>query len=329
MAKIKLTIAVSEYDHVRDLLSGRVEAEGIELVPLNLEVEEIFWRFARYREWDVSEMSFGNYTAIRSREPAVFSAIPVFPSRVFRHSCFYVRRESGFKRLQDLRGRRVGLPEWVQTACVYARGLLVHQGGVRLDEVEWIQSGVNEPGRQEKVPINLPSAVRLTRRHDKSLDAMLRAGEIDAIMSARAPASFENGDADTVRLFPQFQPLEEEYWRATGIFPIMHTICVRGEVLREYPWVAMNLYKAFEEAKRRSLERLFQIGVSRVALPWLSFQAETVRPLFRGDYWPYGVEQNRVTLEAFLSFCNEQGITPRLMKPEELFAEETATSFRV
>src|SRR5271163_139329 len=225
--RLLLTIAISDYDHVRDFASGAVRAEGIETTFLTLTIEEIFFRFTKFREWDVSEMSMGKYVALLSQGDRSVAAIPVFPSRVFRHSSIYVRRDGGVRAPADLRGKRVGLPEWAQTAAVYSRGMLVHEYGIGLDEIEWIQAGVDEPGRQEKVELKLPRGVRLTPRPDSSLDRMLVAGEIDAVMSAHALRSFEAGNPDIVRLFPDYRPVEEAYFRKTGIYPIMHVIALR------------------------------------------------------------------------------------------------------
>ncbi|MGH7906777.1 MAG: 4,5-dihydroxyphthalate decarboxylase [Candidatus Binataceae bacterium] len=329
--RIKLTLAINDYDHVRDLCSGAVQPEGIEIVPLNLPVEEIFWRFAKYREWDVSEMSCANYTSLVSRGDDTMTAIPVFPSRVFRCSSIYARRDGRIGAPADLAGKRVGVPEWLQTAGVYARGYLTHQCGVRLADIEWFQGGVNQPGREEKINFQPPEGVKINSVRDRSLDAMLLAGELDAIISAHPPASFgENrGDKSLVRLFPDFQSVEEQYWRATGIFPIMHLIAIRSQVVRDYPWAAMNLYKAFEQAKERSVERLFDMTASRIPLPWGPVAAENARGLFGGDYWPYGVGPNRVTLDGFLQYCFEQGVSPHRLKPEELFAREVQSFFKL
>jgi len=328
MARIQLSLAISDYDHVRDLSSGVIQAEGIELVPMKFSVEEIFWRFAKYQEWDVSEMSSANYTSLVSRGNQEMTAIPVFPSRVFRCSSFYVRRDSKLTSGEQLKGKRVGIPEWIQSAGVYARGFLAHECGINLADIEWYRSGVNQPGREEKIIFDPPKGVKIISVNDRSLDQMLADGDLDAIMTAHPPDSFghERGGATTVRLYEDFEKVELEYWRKTGIFPIMHIIAIRADVVRKYPWVPMNLFKGFEEAKRRSVERMFDMTASRFPMPWGAQAAARSAEIFKGDPWPYGIEPNRVTIDGFLGYCAEQHVSPHRLKPEDLFVKETVGS---
>jgi 4,5-dihydroxyphthalate decarboxylase len=326
--RLILTVAISDYDHVRDFASGAVRADGIDTNFLTLSIEEIFFRFTKFREWDVSEMSMGKYVALRSQDDRSLSAIPVFPSRVFRHSSIYVRRDGPVSVPADLKGRRIGLPEWAQTAAVYSRGALMHQYGLALQDIEWIQAGVNQPGRTEKVKLNLPAGTRYTAMPDKSLDAMLLAGEIDAILTAHPPDSFERGDRRIARLFEDYRTVEEAYWRDTGIFPIMHVVAVRSDVLARHPWVAMNLFKAFEEAKRRSVARALEVTATRFPVPWIYDIAAKAQAQF-GELFPYGVAPNRKTLDAFLQYAFEQGVCHRRLAVDELFPEALATSFKV
>lgn len=325
---LPLTIAISDYEHVRDLTTGRVVPEGIDLNCLSLPIEEIFFRFIHHREWDVTELSFAKYLAMRAGGDASVSALPVFPSRVCRHSSIFVRR-GGITEPAELAGARIGLPEWAQTAAIYSRALLTHEWGIPLQKVQWYQAGVNEPGRAEKVRIHLPDGVSLTRVPDRSLDSMLRAGEIDAIFSARPPRSFLDGHPDVVRLFPEFEKVEREYVQRTGIFPIMHVIALRSAVLEEHPWVAMNLFTAFEEAKRRSVARLTDASASRIPLPWAGVQMAEATALLGGDPWPYGVEANRTTLEAFIRYAWEQGVIAEMVDPEALFPPQVLTRYKV
>jgi 4,5-dihydroxyphthalate decarboxylase len=329
MPPLPLTLAISEYDHVRDLVSGRVKPEGIDLTALVLPIEEIFYRFTVYREWDVSEMAMGKYVSLRSQGDTSLTAIPVFPSRVFRHSSIYVRSDGPVKAPADLRGRRVGLPEWAQTAAIYSRGAIAHHYGLALADIQWVQAGVNEAGRTEKVALKLPAGVTIERPKDKTLNGMLLAGEVDAVLSAHAPAAFEAGDPRVKRLIEEFLPVERDYWRTTGIFPIMHCVALKTSVLEAHPWIAMNLLTAFEEAKRRSVARAFEATASRFPIPWTFERAREAAPLFGGDYWPYGIEANRVTLEAFLTYAHEQGVCHRLLTPEEIFPKEVASAFKV
>ena len=268
----------------------------------------------------------GKYVSLRSQEDASIAAIPVFPSRVFRHSMIYVREGGALERPEQLRGKRVGVPEWAQTAVIYARGYLAHQAGVPLDSVEWVQAGVNDAGRVEKVKLNLPSGVRLKPEPGRTLNDMLLAGELDAVLSARPPKDFGRGIR---RLFADYEAAEEAYFKDTGVFPIMHVIAVKADVLAQHPWLAMNLYKAFEEAKRRSISRLSDITASHAPLAWLAPYAERMKSLFGEDFWPYGLEKNRKTLQAFVDFAFEQGVCHRRLALDELFPTQVLASFRV
>jgi 4,5-dihydroxyphthalate decarboxylase len=319
MNKLQLSLAISDYDHTRDLTRGLIEPDGIRLVGLGLGIEEIFHRFTRYREWDVSEMSFGKYSSMRSQGDDSLVAIPVFPSRVFRLSSIYVRRDSKLKSLDQMRGGRVGIPEWAQTAAIYSRGYLAHHAALRLEEIAWFQAGVNQPGRAEKVELRLPQGLSLTRVTDRSLNAMLLAGELDAVMTAHPPQGFEDGSGDAIRLLPNFMSLEEQYWGATGVFPIMHVIAIKAEVARDHRWVAQSLYEAFEAAKQRSLERLRDADSSLLPIIDSAAAMEVSSRLFGSNYWPYGVEPNRTTLETFLRYAYEQGTCHRMLRPEEIF----------
>lgn len=327
--KLPLTMALSDYDHTRDLTTGRVPVEGISLTCLDFQVEEIFYRSLKFAEFDVCELSFGKYISLISQGDRTFSAIPVFPSRVFRQSSGYVLRDGPVTSVADLRGKRVGLPEWAQTAAVYSRGFLTAQYGLALTDVEWVQAGVNDAGREEKVELKLPPGVKLQPVKDKSLGEMLLSGEIAAIFAAHPPAAFEHGDPRIVRLIPDYQRVEEEYFKTTGIFPIMHVLAIKRPILERNPWVARNLYKAFEEAKTRSYARASEATASRFPIPWGVYYFDRARELFGPDPFPYGIEPNRVTLEAFATFAYEQGVAHRRVDVAELFWETMAGSFRV
>ena len=326
---IHLTMASWDYDHIRDIASGQVKAKGIEITHLQMEVEEIFYRFAKSFEWDVSELSFAKYCSIMSQDDPPITGIPVFVSRVFRHSAFYIRGDGSIKQSSDLKGKRIGIPEWSQTATVYARGWLHHQGGAKLDEVEWVQAGVNRPGRVEMANLNLPDGVTYTQVPDKSLVEMLLAGEIDCMISAHPPHEFEAGNPAIARLFPDYREVEEAYFDETGIYPIMHTVAIKREVYEEYPWIARNLMTAFEEARDRSVARLTAVTASQIAVPWGYENAERMGKKVFGEHglWPYGIEPSRTTIEAFLQYCDEQGVTHRKLTPEELYAPEALTEF--
>jgi 4,5-dihydroxyphthalate decarboxylase len=328
-ALLHLTMATADYDHVRDLANGVVRADGISLTAFTLGVEEVFFRFIKNREWDVSEMSFGKFIGFAAHGNSPFVGIPVFPSRVFRHSAFYVRADRGIRTPKDLEGKRVGIPEWAQTAGMYARGYLAETAGVDLAKIVWVQAGTNEPGRDEKVAFTLPPDIRYEQCRDSSITAMLLAGEIDAALAAHEPDALRLGKGEIVRLFPDFRREEARYHADTGIFPIMHVIAIRRAVFERYPWVARNLVKAFEEAKRRSLERLRDLTASRIPVPWAASVLAEWGEAFGEDPFPYGLEPNRTTLEAFCRFAHAQGVTARRMTPDELFPPEVRAEARV
>ena len=330
MSKLPITLAISGYHHTDALLTGAVRVEGIDLRVLTLPIEEIFFRFTQFREWEVSEMSFGKYIALRSRGDDSLVALPVFPSRVFRHSSIFVAAD-GPSEPAELRGARVGIPEWAQTAAVYSRGMLVHQYGVGLDEVTWFQAGVNQPGRKEKVNLSLPEGVSLTPVPDRSLDEMLLAGDLDAVLSAHPPQSIEENNPAVRRMFPDYPKTERDYVANTGIFPIMHVIAIRRDVYQENPWVARNLMTAFEQARDVAVAQLEEMTASRIAVPWLAQTIDSQRELLfgSGPWWPYGVDDNRRTLDAFTQYAAEQGVAAKRMTPEELFAPEAQSAFRI
>ncbi|HEY7386860.1 MAG TPA: 4,5-dihydroxyphthalate decarboxylase [Beijerinckiaceae bacterium] len=329
MRNIHLTMALGEYDHARDLLDGTVNVEGVDLTVLRLEVEEIFYRFTLHREWDVSEMSFAKLVALASQDDTSLVPIPVFVSRAFRHSSLYVRADSPITKPEQLSGKRVGVPEWAQTAAIYSRGMLAHEYGVDLKSIHWHQAGVNQAGRVEKVKLSLPEGLRYTQVPDRSLTDMLLAGDLDAVLTARPPAPYSAGDGRLRRVFEDYRSVELDYWRKTGIFPIMHTVAIRRDVYERHRWVAMNLFKAFEEAKNRSLARVRDITVSFFPLPWTRDMADVPRSVMGDDFWPYGIEPNRTTLEAFLQYAFEQGVCRRKLDVDQLFAPEVRSKFKV
>jgi 4,5-dihydroxyphthalate decarboxylase len=322
--EIELSLAISYYDHVSDLLRGRVRAEGIRLATIDLPVEEIFFRMLMFVEWDVAEFSMAKYVSLVGTGLPPFRAIPVFPSRMFRQSAFYVATGAAISSPSDLAGRRVGIPEWAQTAGIYARAYLQHQCGVRLRDIRWVQAGVNQPGRIEKVMLSLPEGVTIEHVQDRSLNEMLLVGDLDAVISAREPSAFAARDPRISRLWPDHHAREEAYYRETGIFPIMHVIVIKAAMLDRHPWIAMNLFKAFEEAKGNSLRNLSSSLKSAIPIPWSQDAVGEARVLFGDDFWPYGIEPNRHTLGAFLQYCHEQGATNRKVQIEELFPPQLA-----
>ena len=319
MKKLHLAIATEDYDHFRDFRTGAVQAEGIEHTWLMPELHEIFARFTFNREWDVSELSFAKFSTQVTRKDADILALPVVCSRHFRFSAFYVNKKSKIKTAKDLKGKKVGSPEWAHTAAVYMRGWLNDEHGVALKDIDWHQAGTDEAGRTEKVELSLPKDVKLTRHDDKTLSDMLAKGEIDCALVARPPGCFFKGHPDVERLFPNYLEMEEQYYARTKIWPIMHMIAIKTSILDANPWVAGSLYNAFNRSKNRSLRRLYEPGVSRYPLPWLTTYAQRMRKMFDGDPFPFGIEPNRPTLEQFMRYTYEQGIAHRHAKVDDIF----------
>ena len=319
MSRLKLSVATTDYDHFRDFRLGAVQAEGIDTNWSMLGHHEIFARFTFNREWDAAELSFAKFTAQVTRKDSDIIGLPVVCSRLFRFSSFYVNKKSGIKSAKDLKGKKVGSPEWAHTAAVYMRGWLNDEHSVALKDIHWFQAGTNEAGRIEKVELSLPKGVKLTRVPDKSLSDMLADGEIDCAIIARPPDCFRQGHKDVVRLYPDFWPMEEKYYKATGVWPIMHIIAMQRHLLCENPWFARNLYNAFDESKRRSVERLLDPAVSRYPLAWLPAHARRMCDVFAGDPFPFGIDENRSTIEQLLLYTWQQGIAHSHVQPEDIF----------
>jgi 4,5-dihydroxyphthalate decarboxylase len=324
---LRLTLACWDYDRTRALADGRVQPEGIDLVYLNQPVEETFFRMMRFREFDCSEMSLSSYVASLGREPQPFIAIPAFPSRFFRHSCIFVPAKGGVRKPGDLKGKRIGVPEYQMTAPVWIRGILSDDHGVKVTDCEHFSGGEEEPGRDEKQKLDLPSTIRVSSiGKSQTLSAMLAAGELDALVTARAPSTFPKA---VNRLFPDYVQQEKAYYKRTKIFPIMHTVVIRRDVYEKNRWIARALYQAFVASKKIAYDMYAQTAAMTTMLPWTVPQVEEAKSEMGEDWWPYGLEANRHVLETFLRYHHEQGLSKRLFKPEELFAKETLQTFKV
>ena len=330
MNRLPLTFACWEYDRTRALADGAVRPDGIDLTYLNLPVEETFFRMMRSREFDASEMSLSSYTASLNAPNPPFIAIPVFPSRFFRHSCIFVSAKSGIRRPEELKGKRVGVPEYQMTAPVWIRGILADEYGVKASDYEHLSGGEEEPGRIDKLKVDLPPSIRVRPiGATQTLAQMIADGDIDAFVTARAPSTFYKRPDAVKRLFPDYVAAEREYYRRTKIFPIMHTVVIRRDVYEKNRWVAQSLYKAFEKAKAHTLELYRQTAAMPAMLPWLVAHLEEARREMGDDWWPYGLAANRHVLDTFLRYHHEQGLSKRRLQPEELFAPETLESFKV
>ena len=331
MGKLRLSLGCWNYDRTRGLLEGRIQPDGIDITYLNMPVEETFFRMLRHQEFDVAEMSLSSYTVSLFKEKKNFIAIPVFPSRFFRHSCVYVNAKSGIREPKDLIGRKVGNPEYQMTAPVWIRGILQDEYGVPVDGVTYHTGGEEEPNRPEKLKLDLPPNIKVRPIGERdTLAAMIRDGGIDALYTARMPSTYQAGGMGPVRrLFEQYMEVEQAYYRKTRIFPIMHTVAIRRSLYEKHPWVAQSLYKAFVQAQRETYDDLYVTAALKAMLPWLTKHVEDARALMGDDFWPYGFAPNRETLATFLRYHHEQGLSKRQLQPEELFAPETLESFKI
>ena len=320
MADLTLTLACNDYDRCRALCDGRVKPQGIALEMLALKPRELFPRMLDHQEFMAGEVSLASYASLVARGNSPFVGVPVTLSKIFRHSCIYVRQAAGIKTPQDLRGKRVGTTQYGATAIVYIKGTLKDEYGVAPEDLKWFVGGLNAPAEKPLIPLNLPKGVQLEFLPEgKTLESMLLTGELDALFSIYFPQSFLAGDPRIVRLFPNFKEVEQDYYRRTRIFPIMHVLVVREDVHREHPFVAQSLYRAFSEARDHAVAPLYDTDALHVALPFLLDHVEESWRVFGRDFWAYGVAPNRPAIEALCRYVHEQGLAPRLVTPEELF----------
>lgn len=330
MSKLNLSFACWNYDRTRALMDGTVKVDGIDLNYLNLPVEETFFRMARFREFDLSEMSLSSYCVTLSKPERPFVALPIFPSRFFRHSCIYVNANSGIREPKDLIGKRIASPEYQMTAPVWIRGILSDHYNVPVDAQPYLYGGEEEVGRIEKMKLALPPNIQVSPiAPHQTLSQMLYDGELDALYTARMPSSFLKGDGKVKRLFENYPEVERCYYRETGIFPIMHTVVMRREVYEANRWIAQSLTKAFIEAQRHTYEDLKDTAALKAMLPWLSAHVDETQREFGDDWWPYGLEKNIKTLDTFTRYHHEQGLSPRKLDVHELFAPESLEAFKI
>jgi len=331
MAKIKLTLACWDYDRTRALQDGRVEIEGVDLTYLPLRVEETFWRMLRYGEFDAAELSMGSYLMAREKGAPRLIAIPVFPSRAFRHSCIYINTNSGIKEPKDMAGKRVGVPEYQITMAIWARGILEHEYGVKPEQMKWLTGGEEHPGREDKIRHDLPKTLDIRPiGPEQTLSSMLERGDIDAMISAHMPSPFVRRSPNVTRLIPDFPRVEKDYYRRTKIFPIMHTVALREDFYQKHPWVAQSLCKAFAESKKICQESMYEFSALKYMLAWSIAEMEEERELFgAGERWPYGLEANRHVLETLVQYAHEQGLIKTRPDLKSLFAPNTLEEFKI
>src|SRR5579872_551883 len=320
MVDVPITIACGNYDRTRAIRDARVTVEGCAVTYLPLYPEEIFHRAFKFAEFDVSELSFSSYLRTVAAGNAHYLGVPAFVSRIFRHSGIYVRKGAGIEKPEDLRGKRIGVPEYQITAVVWMRGMMQHEYGVKPSEIHWRSGGQEQAGREERTPLKpIPGLDLQTIPHDKTLVGMLRDGELDALFTARAPSSFLNGEPHIARLFPDTRAAEQAYYKKTKLFPIMHLIGIRRSLCDKYPWLATSVYKAFCEAKALAMIDLRDVNALMVTLPWLEAETHETAAIMGDDFWKYGIDENRPDIEALAQYIHEQGLADRKVKIEELF----------
>ncbi len=323
--RLQLTFASLDYlDRTRGLLDGSVQPRGIELTCVRMGPYELFQRVAQKVEFDVAEMSASTYMSLLSQGDDRYVALPVFLSRHFRHGYIFVNGAGDIRTPTDLVGRRVGVPEYEMTAALWQRAILQHDFGVLPEQIEWLQGGEFRPGFVERQKTPVAAGVSIGHiPEDRTLHDMVATGEIDAVMCPHRPAGLSDGSGRVRRLFPDFVTVEQEYFRRTGFFPIMHLTLVRRDLYEAHPWIAASLTEAFGEAQRLGWQRLGELGSLGVMLPWLTRDLEEIAEVMGPDHWQYGFAENREILQAMCQYSFEQGLSVRLLTPEELFAPET------
>jgi 4,5-dihydroxyphthalate decarboxylase len=323
MKRLQLSYIGHLSDRVQELYYGTVQPEGIDLHFIPAPPVEAFNRMLQ-GEFHCGEMSFSTYTIRLARSKAAgqampFVAIPVFPSRTFRHGAIYVNRRAGITKPEHLKGRRVGVPEYQMTAAVWTRGMLKHEYGVDPKDIQWVTGGIKDPGRKPMVDLSIPG-VEIRHEEHKTLNDMLLSGEIEALIAPQMPPAIRDGREEVSNLFADVPTVEREYYRKTGLFPTMHVVVLRRELYEQHPWAAVSLFKAFEQAKDNCLRGLSVEEPLPVSMPWIYQFGKSVRELMGPDYWPYGIEKNRKEIEAVCQYTWEQGLVPAKVDPAELFA---------
>lgn len=329
MSKLQLSIAMGDYDRNRALYDGAVQIDGVNPVFALLNPEEMFFRAFRFQDFDVSELSFSSYLVKHAAGQCPYIAIPVFLSRAFRHTSIYVRKDR-IRSPEDLKGKRIGIPEYQLTANVWARAILEEDYGVKPSDVTWVRGGIDQPGRPEKIKLTLPDSVKMVDApSDVTISDMLDRGEIDGFMAPRAPSGNARLNPNIGWLFDDPAVVAKDYYRRTGIFPIMHVVGVRKTLVEQHPWLPGTLLKAFEQSKAAALEKLSDTSATKVTLPFVEEQLKAARDTLGADYWAYGVDKSLPTLEAFTRLHHAQGLSCRHVPVQELFHPSTYESYKI
>ncbi len=329
MNKLQLSIAMGDYDRTRALLDGSVQIDGVAPVCLTLSPEETFFRAFRGQEFDISELSFSSYLVKASQGSSPYIAVPVFLSRAFRHTSIWVRKDR-IKRPEDLKGKRVGVPEYQLTANVWARAVLQDDFGVSPADITWVRGGIETPGRPEKITLQLPPDVHLENAPEGlTISDMLDRGDLDGFIAPRPPSGAALHNPQVGWLFDDPTAVAKDYYRRTGIFPIMHVVGIRKTLAEQHPWLPGAVLKAFTQAKAAALDKLADTSATKVTLPFVEEQLKAARDAMGDDYWAYGVQSSRKTLEAFVRHHHAQGLSQRLMAVDEIFHPATYESYSI
>ena len=327
--KLQLSVATGDYDRTRALFDGRVQIDGVDPVYMALSPEEMFFRAMRHVDFDIAELSFSSYLVKHARGDCPYIAVPVFVSRAFRHTSIYVRKDR-IRRPEDLKGKRIGLPEYQLTAHVWARAILQDDFGVHPSEVTWVRGGIDTPGRPEKIKLGLPANIRVENAPEgRTISELLDAGEIDGFIAPRPPSGAALANPNVGWLFDDPTAVAKDYYRRTGVFPIMHVVGVRKELAAQHPWLPGAVFKAFSEAKAVALEALGDTSATKVTLPFVEEQLKAARETLGPDYWSYGVPANRPTLETFVRHHHGQGLSARQVAVDELFHPATYETYSI
>lgn len=330
MSKPNLSVAVGNYDRMRPLVDGEVQIDGVDPVFMLQDPEEIFFRAFRHADYDICELSLSSYSVKTAAGTSPYIGVPIFPSRAFRHTSIYVRNDRGIESPSDLKGKRIGVPEYQLTANVWARLFLEEDHGVKASDVTWVRGGYEETGREEKIKLNLPANVHLENApSDATISGLLASGEIDAVIGPRAPSCFTNGHPNVKYLYAEPQKAAADWYQRTKLFPIMHLLGIRRSLAEQHPWLPGAVAKAFERSKHVALTKLSDTSATKVTLPFVEEQLRAARQLMGEDFWSYGFDANRHVLQRFLARHHAEGLSSRRLEPEELFHPATLESFKI
>jgi 4,5-dihydroxyphthalate decarboxylase len=329
MSLLPITVASWDYDRVRPLMDGRVKIEGCELRHLNLAPEECFRR-AWAGEFDIAELGLITYLTSICRGEPPYIAVPVFLSRAFRHSAIYIRKDRGIEGAGDLKNKRVGVPQYDMAVAVWVRCFLQDDHGIGVSDIEWQQGGLEVPGWRSTYTLrSIPGLSIRDIPEGSTLSRMLAKGDLDAVITARAPSCFDREEPQIGRLYSDYRAVESDYFRRTGVFPIMHVLGIRRELVERYPWLPVSVFKGFDAAKRLAQADIREVTALKITLPWVTAELQSTECLMGSDYWPYGIERNLMTLRKATQAAFEQGITDREIAVEEMFAPTTLRSLKI